>query len=281
MIGFNNSSPELINSLKAPLEELLHKLLKKHTLPIHSAHSLYEVYEYALFPTGKLFRPLLTLCAYMDLYKQHPNDNVFHAAVCMEIHHTYSLIHDDMPCMDNDDYRRGRLSVHKKFGEWQALLAGVGLLNLSYEILGSKAPWLVTWMGKMCGSNGLVHGQFLDLHSSPSSFQEIQTIHLLKTGRLIQLSLIAGMGTQPNKANFFRLIKLGFHLGLFFQFADDLQDFDSNEHSHHEQNINPFFQDYNLAKEKLEFHQKKLNELLEKYNFLHIRQLVNKLFFHG
>jgi geranylgeranyl pyrophosphate synthase len=119
-------------------------------------HSLKEAYQYVLFPPGKLFRPLLFLNLLED-NGLNPQD-YYETAVGLELHHSYTLVHDDLPCMDDDDMRRGRPSAHKKFNEWKAILIGDGLLNLSYQAFDSR---LVKPFSMLLGLMDLFRDKFL------------------------------------------------------------------------------------------------------------------------
>lgn len=218
-------------------------------------HHFKEVYRYALLPPGKLFRPKLTIASFEDAIKHsklavsnNTIKNLKTAACFLEIHHAYTLIHDDLPCMDNDDFRRGRPSTHKKFGQWQALLAGDGLLNLSYHLLFSIDHPQIALFGryasKMLGPSGLIHGQTLDLSKeSEMSFNILKETHLLKTARLIQVSLLLGYLLSENSHQsiipFKKLHFLGEKLGLAFQFLDDLTEL-NEPLTEHEKTINPW-----------------------------------------
>ncbi|MEX0798701.1 MAG: polyprenyl synthetase family protein, partial [Bacteriovoracaceae bacterium] len=117
-----------------------------------------QILEYAMFPAGKLFRPKLVLALAQDLGEALEDHYLLSAAI--EAHHAYSLVHDDLPCMDDDNVRRGRPSVHKQFGEWQALLAGDGLINLSYQLLSEmsspEAARIIRNFAQMMGAKGLI-----------------------------------------------------------------------------------------------------------------------------
>lgn len=267
-------------TLLAHLELILQENFPKN-------ESLRNVCHYALIPPGKLFRPLLTLCAYKDIYQLDPliNTSLLFTALSFEIHHTYTLIHDDMPCMDNDDMRRNRPSVHKQFGEWMALLAGDALLNISYSLLAKHSGNLCYGMSKMCGPMGLIQGQFLDLEHERKNIQElditlIDKIHCLKTARLIQLSLMGCLfinkQTKPKWKDFYALYKIGHYLGMYFQYNDDLLDFKQNPtlKDGHEYYINPFYKNYDLSLSKKNYYSEKLKELLNHYSLFNLKKLI-------
>lgn len=208
-----------------------------------------EMIQYSLFPTGKLFRPKLTLAIAKDLKIQ--NKDLDFLALAIEVHHTYTLIHDDLPCMDDDNQRRGRNSLHIEFNEWKALLAGDALLNLSYELIAhirtEHLAKLLKTFASYTGANGLILGQFLDLSDSIKTYEETLELHKLKTSRLIQFSIIAPLiitGRKDTEG----FDKFGEKLGLYFQVQDDLSELSEGiDKNSHEQSINLFL---NFEKEK-------------------------------
>lgn len=227
-------------------------------LPIHS---IAEVYQYAVLPAGKLFRPLLVWSIANDFAPIHEKKNFLHLplqsdhaylASLVEIHHAYTLIHDDLPCMDDDQMRRGRPCTHIQFNEWKALLAGDGLLNISYQLLSkikSEAmPLIFKIFSWAVGPKGLIQGQVLDLNEEmTNSFSLLKRTHELKTGRLIQFSMIGSYlllantkgGTSQYKTAR-DLGKLGYSMGLVFQLLDDLTEMTDQTLSEHEIKVNPW-----------------------------------------
>lgn len=163
-----------------------------------------HVLEYALFPGGKRLRPVLFL-EWHSLFMP-PDELALDFACGIEIMHSYSLIHDDMPCMDNDDLRRGAPTVHKQFGEGKALLAGDALLNLAYEVFikscCSNSNLLLRAVADLCGSYGLIKGQYSDLYESIDSVGGLLKMYSLKTAALIYLSCVYGyLFSHRNKWN--------------------------------------------------------------------------------
>ena len=243
--------------------------------------SIRKVYNYALFPPGKLFRSKIAWALAHDLacdLDQSVNSNHALFASFLEFHHGYTLIHDDLPCMDNDSWRRGKLSTHKAWGEWQALLAGDGLHSASYRLLSrinsSKLPLLfrlVTWG---LGPKGLIQGQALDLSENMEDFSSVMRTHELKTGRLIQLSLTGSfllIEKLKRHSSIYRtlmdLAKLGSHIGLVFQLLDDLDEFTQNgQYKGHEMAINPWPIFHRKILAQLEVKIKSIWSLLHKYH---------------
>lgn len=187
---------------------------------------------YSLLGGGKRVRPVLALaCA--ETVGGNP-EVIVSAASALELIHTYSLIHDDLPCMDNDDYRRGKPSNHKIFGEATALLAGDALLTYGFELLAEPLPvppekqlWVIKETAQAVGWKGMVGGQVLDtigeIHDL--NLSEIENIHKLKTGALLQaaarLGAILGGGSKEEIED---LSNYALYLGLAFQIKDDILD---------------------------------------------------------
>lgn len=190
--------------------------------------------EYALGTGGKRFRPALCFAAAKALCIN--GERILPFAVGVEWIHTYSLIHDDLPMMDDDDFRRGQPSTHKKFDEATALLAGdalltesMGLVVQSYKSTPEVALNLVARMTEAAGARGMILGQMMDFYFDPekSDLPLLESIHHLKTGRLIGLcfegaALLAGSSGDQVRS----LRRWGLRLGLAFQIKDDLLDGD-------------------------------------------------------
>ncbi len=191
-----------------------------------------ESLNYSLFSEGKRFRPLLSVLTAKALSKAP--EQVLPLATAVEMIHTYSLIHDDLPCMDNDDFRRGRPSHHKMYGEAGALLAGDALLTMAFGVLASspshRAAQAVSMLAEAAGPRGMVGGQVLDIESVSPSLELLESIHGKKTGALICVSVTAAAALcDASYPQIEALAKYGKELGLAFQLADDLQDFDEDQ----------------------------------------------------
>jgi geranylgeranyl diphosphate synthase type II len=194
---------------------------------------IYEAMNYSLLSGGKRLRPVLFLAAY-ELFREDIKEALPYACA-MEMIHTYSLIHDDLPAMDNDDYRRGRLSNHKKFGEATAILAGDGLLNKAFEtgleaaiksgnFNGVKALKIIA---DSSGTEGMIGGQVIDMDGENiiRSLEDLKYMYSLKTGAIIKSSIkagavLAGAGQEETKA----LENYAEKIGLAFQIEDDILD---------------------------------------------------------
>lgn len=184
--------------------------------------------EYSLFSGGKRFRPLLSVLTAEALGKAP--EQVLPLGAAVELIHTYSLIHDDLPCMDDDDTRRGKPTSHRVYGEAGALLAGDALLTLAFGILAQspspRAATAVALLSEAAGPRGMVAGQILDIDAQKPDRKMLEEIHHRKTGRLIQVSVeAAGVLCEASQEKVASLRKYGEKLGLAFQLADDLQDF--------------------------------------------------------
>ena len=192
---------------------------------------LYEAMRYSVLSGGKRLRPVMTLefarlCG-LDWHKAVP------MGCALELVHTYSLIHDDLPCMDNDDMRRGKPSCHKAFGESTAMLAGDVLLTEAFEaVAGAPAPASVCVhaaqaLGAGAGSRGMVYGQELDLkyEELAASEEQLRLIHRHKTGALINAAIqMGGAAAQADEVQRKALEAYAYGIGLVFQVVDDVLD---------------------------------------------------------
>ncbi len=203
-----------------------------HSREASGAQQLFQAISYSLKQGGKRFRPVLCLLL-ADAFAVHPK-RVLPWATAIEMIHTYSLIHDDLPCMDNDDFRRGEPTNHKVFGESTALLAGDALLTEAFKVISTayKAEphiglHLVQVLSEAAGFVGMVGGQAIDLDAKKSKFTADQLMKMqeLKTGALIRASAegtAIACGLPEEKVCLFR--KFGELLGFAFQLKDDLHD---------------------------------------------------------
>jgi geranylgeranyl pyrophosphate synthase len=192
---------------------------------------LHAAMRYSLQAGGKRLRPVLVLataevCGGMA-------DAALPAAMAIECLHTYSLIHDDLPCMDNDDLRRGRPTVHRQFDEATALLAGDALLTHAFALLAENYPdklaaALVRELADAAGSRRLIGGQMEDLlaeKKTDTTTEELEFIHLNKTAAMIEAALVmGGLIGGANEGSIAALRRAGRHLGLAFQIIDDILD---------------------------------------------------------
>jgi geranylgeranyl diphosphate synthase, type II len=217
-------------------KQLVDEALEKFApVPTGLEKGVSEAARYSLFAGGKRVRPILCLAAADVLNDFH--ELVLPVACAFEMVHTYSLIHDDLPAMDNDDFRRGRLTNHKVFGEAMAILAGDALLTEAFSLIASagagapiaadKLMRVIGIIARASGYRGMVGGQVIDLESESRDVDlaTVEYMHIRKTGALISASLEAGAvlgGGEDHQID--ALIRYGHHLGLAFQITDDLLD---------------------------------------------------------
>lgn len=199
-------------------------------------NGLAQCMEYSLLSGGKRIRPYIVIEAYRLFAPEFDINKALPYACALEMIHTYSLIHDDLPCMDNDDMRRGRPTNHKVFGEAQALLAGDTLLTYAFEVLASnknvtdKSIRLATLaLAKCSGFSGMAGGQMIDLTSGQSikSFDELKYMHSLKTGALIRCAMLLGYFAacdNPSSDVINDIEQYATNVGIAFQIRDDILD---------------------------------------------------------
>ena len=192
--------------------------------------------RYGLLPGGKKIRSKLIL----DVGKifKIKYQNLIRISAAVECIHAYSLIHDDLPCMDNDSLRRGKLSTHKKFGESTAILAGNSLLTFAFEILSQKnfkldakiKIKLVNLISKCSGHSGIAGGQYLDLSFERKKIplKKIIEMQIKKTGKLFSFCCMAPIIISKKFNHLKKFDKIGSDIGLLFQIADDLIDYSGN-----------------------------------------------------
>ena len=221
----------MIADKKAAFDEYLSSYL----LNEQSASGVFEAFSYSLKAGGKRIRPILAMLACeaaggMDTH-------ALPVGLAIEMIHTFSLIHDDLPALDNDDLRRGVPTCHKKFGEATAILAGDALIFQALSVI-CKSPYtprvkvdLCTAFADVCGTSGLVHGEYEDVMAEGRDLQasEIKEIYLRKTSRLFELCMYAGARIVcEDAAVTSSLARFGTHLGLAFQAIDDILDITSD-----------------------------------------------------
>jgi len=223
---------ELILSYQSEFELYFKDLIANQSIP---SSNLKEAISYSLFPGGKRIRPLLV---YLSGFLFNLDKNCLNIlAASIELIHCYSLIHDDLPAMDDDDFRRGRPSLHKAFDEATAILAGDALQTLAFEILLHHLPQYLSdkqtieislELAKASGISGMIAGQDLDLtllNQDNLKEEDLNLIHLLKTGKLITAaSNMVLIAAEANEQEIEALRTYTDHLGLVFQIQDDYLD---------------------------------------------------------
>ena len=217
------------------IEACLEKMIRNS----QSSPPLVKAMAYSLMAGGKRIRPVLCLAA-CEAVGGSPQDALT-AACALEMIHTYSLIHDDLPAMDDDELRRGKATCHIAFDEATAILAGDALLTLAFEVLSSVPPtdenqaaqWLqvIQLISQAAGFRGMVQGQMLDIASEGRNLtaDELKTMHRLKTGALIEASLACGaLLGGANQRQTELLNSYARKIGLAFQVADDILNVEGN-----------------------------------------------------
>jgi geranylgeranyl diphosphate synthase type II len=207
--------------------ELINHWLEKLLPPADSVPQvLHEAMRYSVMAGGKRVRPMLVLYAYA-MNGKDPLD-IIKPACALEYIHTYSLIHDDLPCMDNDDLRRGQPTVHKKFTEAVAVLAGDALHAYAFELLASSGDSrIVSEVARAIGNYGMLGGQICDIlaENKKISLEEIEHIHARKTGALIRVSVrIGAILGGMSEGDIQSISDYGMKVGLAFQIVDDMLD---------------------------------------------------------
>jgi geranylgeranyl diphosphate synthase, type II len=229
----------LLAEFSAKYRAVLEAELKNRVLSLKAPSVIKEAMHYSLEAGGKRIRPLLTF-ATLEAFKKEPLLGL-NVAIAIEMLHTYSLIHDDLPSMDDDDLRRGKPTNHKVFGEAIAILAGDALLTYSFQMVtetsnelvsSDKKIELVRELAKAAGTEGMVGGQVADMEAEGKTIgiEDLEYIHIHKTGKLLTFSVLAGAiladATERQKNC---LTQFAHHLGLAFQIQDDILDLEGDQ----------------------------------------------------
>jgi geranylgeranyl diphosphate synthase type II len=203
-------------------------------VPVIYPEKIYEAMRYSLLAGGKRLRPILCLAS-CELVGG-TTSMAMPTACALEMIHTMSLIHDDLPAMDNDDYRRGKLTNHKVYGEDIAILAGDGLLTYAFEFIATKTENVppqqvlqtIAHLGRAAGAGGLIGGQVVDVESEGKTDVSLETlnyIHAHKTGALLEACVVCGaILASASEADLQRLSRFAKNIGLAFQIIDDILD---------------------------------------------------------
>tara|TARA_B100000745_G_scaffold8724_1_gene6989 strand:- start:579 stop:1451 length:873 start_codon:yes stop_codon:yes gene_type:complete len=218
-----------LNRIAKDTNKFLNSYIKRQ-----SKTELIRSMRYGLLPGGKKIRSkiLIDVGRIFNLN----NGSLIKIGAAVECIHAYSLIHDDLPCMDNDSIRRGKLSTHKKFGESTAVLSGNSLLTLAFEILSDKSLLLkektkvelISLISECSGHTGIAGGQYLDLNYERKKIKKNKIIdmQIKKTGKLFAFCCVAPALISNKKRNVLRFFeKIGYEIGLLFQITDDLIDY--------------------------------------------------------
>jgi geranylgeranyl diphosphate synthase type II len=223
-----------LENRRAMVDAALDRALPPETAPPSRVH---EAMRYSVLAPGKRLRPILVIAGAEAVGGRA--DDVLDTACALELIHAYSLIHDDLPAMDDDDYRRGRLTNHKVFGEAMAILAGDALLTLAFRLIAHNAARVapavvgavVAEVADAAGTDGMVGGQVVDIESEGKTIsgEMLDYIHLHKTAALIRVALRVGAVLAGGRAETVDAIsRAGEALGLAFQIVDDILDVEGN-----------------------------------------------------
>ena len=224
----------MLNKFLSHVRELVSKNI---TEVIEEANPIEQAMNYSASSESKMIRAALIYASAENNNQLNPLSKLT-LATAIELVHTYSLIHDDLPSMDDDDYRRGKESNHIKFGEANAILAGDALQALAYQIIANDAHLnsdmkveAISILSSACGKNGMVYGQYLDIknENKETKKDEIVIIHSLKTGKLIECAVMLGqIGNNKNKY-IDKYHNFGRKIGLAFQITDDILEVTSDK----------------------------------------------------
>ncbi len=251
----------------------IEKILEKYLGEAQSGNAALEAARYSLLGGGKRLRPNFVLQSATML--SGADENAERLAAGVEMIHTYSLIHDDLPAMDDDDFRRGKPSCHKKFGEAMAILAGDALLSLAFEIMtagecGARYLAAVNYIAKMSGHGGMVCGQSLDISGRNKTKKQYLDMIKLKTANMFAASIAApALYFGAEEKYFNELENFGFNYGIFFQAADDAADGDGWASQNKAEAAK-------IATEALEAAKQNLAVLKEKYDVSYFESVLEK-----
>lgn len=277
---------EMLEAFSHEYKQKIEKRMMEIVSDLNTPENLRSAMKYSLSAGGKRLRPLLVL-AVLRSFGKSPLIGL-DTACAIEMIHTYSLIHDDLPSMDNDDLRRGKPTNHKVYGEATAILAGDGLLTLAFGVIANQeqarvnpavALELVAELSKAAGAEGMVGGQVADMEGEMKdlSLSELEYIHIHKTGQLLAYSILAGaILAGADEAEMSQLKTYAHHLGLAFQIRDDILDIEGSEiligkpvgsdETNHKSTY-PSLLSMEGAKEKLAFHVRMASEALGNTGF--------------
>lgn len=214
---------------KAVIDKALDRFLPQ---PDVYPSSIHRAMRYSVLGDGKRFRPILALTVFEIL--EGEDETILQAACALELIHAYSLIHDDLPCMDDDDWRRGKPTLHKAFNEAVAVLAGDALSALAFELLAAtERPDIIRDVARAIGPQGMVGGQVVDIQTEGKPFlsKELEYIHSHKTGALITATARVGaLLAQAKEKELSFITRFGEKMGLAFQIVDDILNQEGEEH---------------------------------------------------
>lgn len=226
------SNQLFLTDLKAMQDELS-QALEKRWIEFNS--QVAKAAAYSLLLPSKRLRPIFCLETCRAFSGSHTG--AMSAALALEMIHTYSLIHDDLPAMDNDDLRRGKPTNHKVFGEARAILAGDALLTYAFQVIGEDEAnsaghrvQLISELARAAGVSGMILGQDLDIANEVHRLEDLEKLHRLKTGALLASSLVMGGICGEQEAEVLNQLRdFGIQMGLAFQIRDDVLDVEGDE----------------------------------------------------
>ncbi|WP_448011737.1 polyprenyl synthetase family protein [Bacillus altitudinis] len=279
---------EFLTTRKQAIEDYLFTYVQELSIPEDLKSSML----YSLKAGGKRLRPVLVL-ALLNAYGKGEEDGI-PVGCAVEMIHTYSLIHDDLPCMDDDDLRRGKPTNHKVYGEATAVLAGDALLTESFRLITSQLSddvpadqklRIIDELVTSAGALGMVGGQFDDMEAEQKQIplSELESIHARKTGKLLTFSVVAGaiLADAPDD-EIEKLREFSYHIGIAFQIRDDILDLEGSEEkigkrigsdTANEKSTYPSLLTLSGAKEKLDEHITRAKEIVSnlelEQNLLH------------
>ncbi len=230
--------PGYLDRQRRMVNQRLEKCLQDHKTVNPAASRLHDAMHYSLMSGGKRLRPVLCLAA-AECAGDGLSEPVIRMACALEMIHTYSLVHDDLPAMDDDELRRGRATCHIRFDEATAVLAGDALLTLAFEILSAPSPeadmdglppsiqlQIIAIIARAAGHRGMIEGQMLDMLAqgkTDTSLESLRNIHERKTGRMIEAAVVCGaLAGNATDDGIEALKKYARCIGLAFQVADDI-----------------------------------------------------------
>ncbi len=214
-----------VKKVAEAVEQTLEKVLpSEQTYP----YSIHKLMRYSTFAGGKRIRPCLLMAAFEACGGVFGDERALKASAALEMFHTFSLIHDDLPCMDDDDFRRGKPTAHKAFNEALAVLGGDALCIAAFEILATTGDIrIITEIAQALGTQGMLGGQVVDIESEGQvvTRETVEYIHKNKTAALICSSIrIGAMLANAPQITIDKLTAYGNHIGLAFQVVDDILD---------------------------------------------------------
>ena len=228
ILGKAKKAEEYLETAGKLTEESLKKYIPNET---EAPVSLHSAMRYALLAGGKRLRPALA-CASYELFGGKPSESIHLAMCALEMLHTFSLIHDDLPCMDDDDFRRGKPTTHKVYGEATAVLAGDALCIFAFELIAkTKNIEVVEELAHSLGTKGMIGGQVIDTESEgkPVDLATVDYIHYHKTAALIEAALMIGaILANAAQEELPHIREFGKGIGLVFQITDDILDIESS-----------------------------------------------------